>query len=411
LNFEFFIAKRIIAAKEYKSSISAPIIKIAITAIALGLIMMMVAIAVGVGLQIKVREKVAAFNGHIQISNFDNNNSDVSLKPLSTDQDFYPQFNQVEGISHIQAVAAKAGIVRTDATFEMIILKGVGLDYDWRYFKEYLVEGVLPNVSEERENKEVLISTLLANRLQLSLGDSFNTFFLRDNSQTPNERNFKIVGLYDSGFQEFDASYVLGDIRHIQRINRWGADEVGNFEVFIADFSQIREKGNEVYEATLSTLDSQTIADKYHLIFDWLAIFDFNIIIILVIMILVAGINMITALLVLILERTPMIGILKAMGSQNWSIRKIFLYNAAYLIVLGLFWGNLIGISLLSFQQHFGFFKLDPSSYYVSEAPVYLDAGYIIALNIGTMVLCLLMLIIPSVIITKISPVKAIRFD
>lgn len=411
MNFEFFIAKRITAAKEYKSSISAPIIKIAISAIALGLVMMMVAIAVGVGLQIKIREKVSAFNGHIQISNFDNNNSEVSLKPVSTNQDFYPEFTAVDGISHIQAVATKAGVVRTEDTFEYIILKGVGSDYDWKYFKEYLIEGSLPDVGSEKENKQVLMSAYMANRLRLGVGDTFNSFFLRDKLQMPNRRNFMISGIYDSGFQEFDESFVIADIRHIQRINKWKDDEVGSFELFIEDFSKITEKGNEVYAATLSTLDSQTIVNKYFYIFEWLSIFDFNILIILVIMILVAGINMITALLVLILERTPMIGILKAMGSPDWSIRKIFLYNASYLIVLGLFWGNLIGLGFLFLQREFGIVKLDPSSYYVSEAPVYISAGYIMALNLGILILCFLMLLIPSVIITRISPVKAIRFD
>jgi len=411
LNLEYFIAKRIIGSKHYKSSISGPIIKIAISAIALGLIMMMVAIAVGFGLQQKIRDKVAAFNGHIQIVNFDNNNSQSSSKPISIDQEFYPEFNAIEGIKHVQAVATKAGVIRTEEMFEGIILKGVGRDYQWENFKDFIVEGTSPKVDQDKENKEVMLSAYMANRLQLSVGDSFGSFFLRENSDIPNKRNFTIVGLYDSGFKEFDEKYVFADIRHIQRMNRWKPDEVGSFEVFIDDFTQIDEKGNEVYGSILSTLNTTTIADQFFTIFEWLAIFDFNIIIIMVIMILVAGINMITALLVLILERTPMIGIFKAMGMQNWSIRKIFLYNAGYLIILGLLWGNVIGIGLLYIQKKYGLIKLDPANYYVAEAPVFLDAGYIIALNAGILLLCLLMLLVPSVIITKISPVKAIRFD
>ncbi|MFP2996081.1 FtsX-like permease family protein [Spongiivirga sp. MCCC 1A20706] len=411
MNLEYFIAKRIIGSKHYKSSISGPIIKIAISAIALGLIMMMVAIAVGVGLQQKIREKVAAFNGHIQIVNFDNNNSQSSIKPISTNQEFYPEFKTIDGIKHIQAIATKAGVIRTETTFEGIVLKGVGPEYHWGNFTEFIVEGRHPNVDGDKENKEVMLSSYMANRLQLKVGDSFGSFFLRENSDIPNKRNFTIVGLYDSGFKEFDEKFVFADIRHIQRMNRWKADQVGSFEVFISDFSELKEKGNEVYGSILSTLNTTTIADQFFTIFEWLAIFDFNIIIIMVIMILVAGINMITALLVLILERTPMIGIFKAMGMQDWSIRKIFLYNAGYLIIMGLLWGNIIGIGLLYLQKKFGFIKLDPANYYVSEAPVYIDGGYIIALNLGILVLCLLMLLLPSVIIAKISPVKAIRFD
>lgn len=373
--------------------------------------MMMVAIAVGVGLQQKIRDKVAAFNGHIQIINFDNNNSQSSGKPISTDQEFYPEFKTVDGIKHIQAVATKAGVIRTENTFEGIVLKGVGADYQWQNFEEFITEGRVPTVDGEKENKEVILSAYMANRLQLSVGDSFGSFFLKNNSDIPNKRNFTIVGLYDSGFKEFDEKYVFADIRHIQRMNRWKSDQVGSFEVFIDDFSELKEKGNEVYGSVLSTLNTTTIADQFFTIFEWLAIFDFNILIIMVIMIFVAGINMITALLVLILERTPMIGIFKAMGMQNRSIREIFLYNAGYLILLGLLWGNVIGLGLLYVQKKFGFIKLDPVNYYVTEAPVYINASYIVALNLGILLLCMIMLLLPSMIITKISPVKAIRFD
>ncbi|QLE01941.1 ABC transporter permease [Galbibacter sp. BG1] len=411
MNLEYFIAKRLIKGKEHKSSISAPIIKIAITAIALGVIMMLIAIATGVGLQRKIREKIAAFNGHIQIYNYDNNTSDVSVNPISIHQDFYPEFKTIDGINHVQAVATKGGIIRTENTFEGIIAKGVGADYNWEPFKDFLVEGRLPDYSQKR-NEEVLISRYLANRLQFKVGDEFWAFFLKqDVSDIPNQIKFKIVGIYDSGFQDFDANYIFTDLRHIQRMNRWEDDEVGTFEVFIDDFDQIEQKGREIYGVTLSTLDSQTIAQKYYTIFEWLALFDFNIAIIIGIMIIVGGINMITALLVLILERTQMIGLLKGLGSSNWSVRKIFLYNAAYLIIIGLFWGNLIGLGVLFLQEKFGFISLDASTYYVSQAPVYINPMHVVILNIGVLLLCMLMLLIPSYIITKISPAKSIKFE
>ncbi|MEL0454630.1 FtsX-like permease family protein [Flavobacteriaceae bacterium SZ-1-7] len=411
MNYEFFIAKRIIGSKAYKSSISAPIIKIGIVAIAIGIVVMMIAIATGIGLQQKIRDKVVAFNGHITISNYDSNNSQESLVPISKNQEFYPEFKSVEGIDHIQGVASKFGVIRTETDFEGVYLKGVGSDYNWKYFKEFLIDGRLPEFTGKR-NEDVLISEYLANRLKFKVGDSFQMVFAKDDPEKlPNIITYNVVGIYSSGFQDLDAQYIIGDIRHLQRINRWENDQIGNFEVFINDYSELEQKGREIYQNTPSTFNTQTVTDKYYSIFEWIKIFDKNIFGIIGIMILVAGINMITALLVLILERTQMIGILKAMGSSNWSIRKLFLYNASYLILLGLFWGNLIGLGLLFAQKYFKLFPLDPSVYYVTEAPVYINFGYVFALNIGTLVLCLLMLLIPSYIITKISPVKAIRFQ
>lgn len=410
MNLEYFIAKRLIAAKSYKSSISSPIIKIAITAIAIGIMMMIIAVATGVGLQEKIREKVSAFNGHIIISNFDDNQSQVTTKPISINQNFYPNFKNIEDINHVQAVASKAGIIRTEKAFEGIIYKGVGKDYNFTFLEDYLIEGKIPNLKSEL-NTEVLISEYLAKRLQLKVGDTFLTFFMKENGKLPNKRNFLISGIFNSGFPEFDNTFILGDIRHVQLINKWQPSEVGAFEVFVNDFSKIKEKGEEVYKEIPPTYNSITIEEKYYSIFEWLKLFDFNIIVILTVMIIVATINMAVALLVLILERTQMIGILKAMGANNWNVRKIFLYNAFYLIAQGLFWGNLIAISLLLIQKYFGIIQLNPDLYYVNQAPVSINLFHILALNIGTITICLIVLLIPSYIITKISPIKAIRFD
>ena len=413
MNLELFIAKRLIKGKQHKISISAPIIKIAIAAIALGILMMLIAIATGVGLKYKIREKIAAFNGHIQIYNYDNNVSDVSVVPVSLEQEFYPEFNLVEGVRHIQAVASKAGIIRTEDTFEGIIAKGVGKEYDWTVFQEFMVEGRLPDYTSDL-NTEVIMSKLMASRLQLGVNDEFSTFFLKDEdpSKIPNQRKFKITGIYDSGFEEFDGTYVFVDLRHIQRMNQWSSDEVGNFEIFLDDFDAIDTVSNEIYGKTLSTLDTQTIKNKYYKIFEWIGLFDFNIAIIIGIMIIVGGINMITALLVLILERTQMIGILKALGAENWSIRKVFLYNAGYLIIIGLFWGNLLGLGVIWIQDQYKLFKFpNPQEYYIDYIPVYIDVQTILALNLGVLVLCVLMLLIPSYIITRITPVKAIKFE
>lgn len=412
MNYEFFIAKRIIGSKAYKSSVSAPIIKIGITAIAIGIIVMLIAIATGLGLQKKVREKVIAFNGHLTINNYDNNTSNESVFPISTDQDFYPNFNTVAGVNHIQAVATKFGVIRTETDFEGTVLKGIGKDFDWSYLKDFLVEGNLPDFSNELQN-DVLISSYLSNRLHFQVGDSFQMVFGKDNiDEIPFIRQFKIVGIYSSGFQDIDKTFMLGDIRHVQRLNKWEKDQIGNFEVFIADYSKLKEMDAKVRAATPSNMNTETIEEKYYTTFEWIKIFDNNTYGIIAIMIIVAGINMITALLVLILERTQMIGILKALGSTNWSIRKVFLYNATYLICLGLFWGNVIGLTLLFIQKQFSVLKFpDPEQYYVSIIPVHIGLDYIVLLNIGTFIACFLMLMVPSIIITKISPVKAIRFE
>ena len=412
MNFEYFIARRIAAHKDYKSSISAPIIKIAILAISLGMITMLISVATSVGLQKKIKEKVSAFNGDLIITNFDTNNSDDSQVPISMQQDFYPNFTISDNVSHIQITASKGAVIRTQTDFEGVIVKGVGPDYNWSYFEDFLTQGVLPTYTAPQMSNQVLISEYLANRLGLKVGDKALAYFFNKNSSTPpRTRAFTISGLYNSGFQQFDAQFIIGDIRHIQRLNKWEPDQIGAFELFVKDFDFIEQTNNEVYDAIGSMLDTQTIRNRFYAIFEWLELFDFNVILIIVMMIIVAGFNMITALLVLILERTKMIGILKALGSDNWSVRKIFIYNAMYLVGVGLFWGNIIGIGLLLLQQHFDLFALDPNTYYVSQVPVYLHWSYIVALNVGTLLLCFLLLLIPSYILSKISPVKAIRFE
>ncbi|WP_299063735.1 FtsX-like permease family protein [uncultured Polaribacter sp.] len=410
MNYELFIAKRIIAGKKYKNSISSPIIKIAITAIALGIIIMLIAVATGAGLQYKIRDKMAGFKGHVQIINYDANNSDVSTTPIKKNQDFYPEFKDIDGIKNIQIFAYKGGILRTKTEFEGIIFKGVSTDYDWTFFKEYLVAGNIPNFNEER-TKEVLLSQTIVNRLQLKLNDVILATFLKTaNSKLPSNRKYKVVGIYNSGFAEFDKTMMIGDIREVQTLNKWTNNQVGGFEVILNNFDNIEQKGAEIYSNIGATLNSKTILEAYPTVFEWIKLFDNNVWFIIAIMILVAGINMITALLVLILERVQMIGILKALGCTNTSIRKIFLYNASYLILKGLFWGNIIGLTILFMQYFFKIITLNPETYYVTTMPIHLSFTYIILLNLGTLIMSFLMLIIPSYIITKINPSKSIKF-
>jgi lipoprotein-releasing system permease protein len=421
LNYELFIAKRLIANKKSKNSISSSIIKIAIVSIAVSMIVMILSISTGVGLKNKIKEKLSGLNGHIVINKFDVNNGVNSIKPINKNQDFYPNFKNVSGIRHVQTFATKTGIIRTEKDFELAVFKGVDADYDWSFFKEYLAEGVVPKIKEKQVNT-VIISKTMSERLDLHLGDKFNMWFIKNMNTEMNDfaakgiksntkgRALTVVGIYNSGVLEFDKLFIIGDIKLVQRLNKWTKDQVQGFEIFIDNFDNLPLKEEEVYENIDPSLNSISIADKDANLFEWLDMFDINIRLIIIIMIIIAGINMITALLVLILERTQMIGILKALGNTNRSIQKIFLYNAAYLIIKGLFWGNLIGIGLLLIQQYFGVVTLDPENYYVSKAPVYINLGYILLLNFGTLILCLLMLIVPTYMVSKINPVKAIKF-
>ena len=410
MNYELFIAKRIIAGKEYKNSISSPIIKIAITAIALGIIIMLIAVATGAGLQYKIRDKMAGFQGHVQILNYDNNNSNLSTVSIDKNQDFYPNFKNVSGIKNIQIYANKAGLLRTKTDFEGVVFKGVSTDYNWSFFNEYLIDGKIPNLNLPR-TKEILLSKTIMNRLNLKLNDTINAVFPKASvNKFPSYRKYVICGVYNTGFAQFDKNMMIGDIREVQKLNKWSEDEVGGFEILLDNFDEIEEKGEEIYSQIGATLNSKTIVDRYPTVFEWIQLFDNNVWFIIGIMILIAGINMITALLVLILERVQMIGILKALGSQNSSIRKVFLYNATYLILKGLFWGNIIGLFIIGIQYFFKVITLDPETYYVTTMPVHISIGAILALNIGTLILCFLMLIIPSYIITKINPSKSIKF-
>ncbi len=411
-NYELFIARRIIAGKRYKNSVSSPITKIGVIAVALGIIVMLVSIATGVGLKIKIREKISGFFGHVRIVNFDENNSLLSTVPVSVHQDFYPEFKGVPQVKHIQVFAQKSGIIKTATDFEGVVLKGVGEDYDWTFFKNYLVSGHLPDFTGDKTSDEVLISSTILDRLKLKTGDEIHVWFVRNEvNKMPKVRKFHIAGVYNSGFPDFDKVFVIADIRQIQRLNKWKSGEVGGFEVILQDFDHIQEITDRIYRMIPSELDAYSIKEKFPIVFEWISLFDSNIAVILVLMFIVAGFNMITVLLVMVLERVRLIGVLKALGEKDMHIRRIFLYLATYLIFQGLFWGNLLGLSFLLFQKHTGFIRLDPRTYYVNHVPVDINITYILILNAGVVILSYLLLLLPSYFITKVNAVRAIRFE
>ncbi len=408
MNYEFFIAYRLIKEKTATRVASTPIVRIAIIAIAMSLIMMLVSVAVGVGLQQKIQQKIALFSGHIEITSFNGNESEVSLQPIDGEADFLEEIETLPFVTHFHKIAKKQGVIRTTTDFEPILFKGVFEDYNWATFNEYLVKGRLPNLKSNYN--EILISESLANRLQLNIEDKAVTYFIKDTGKY-NIRSFKVVGIYNSGYEEFDKGLILGSINHIIKLNKWSKNQVGSFEIFVDDFNHVEDHTIKVYEQIPSELDAIAIKEKYAEIFQWLKLFDFNVYGIIGIMIIVASINIITALLVLILERTQLIGMLKSLGSTNKSIRKLFIYQASYIVGKGLLWGNVIGLGIILCQYYFRFIKMDPKTYYVQYAPMYISWDYIIGLNVLTFILCVLALWIPTLVINKISPVKALKLQ
>ncbi len=408
LNFEFFIANRIFS--KGANGFSKPIVRLGVASVALGLAAMIVSIAIVTGFQNQIRDKVVGFGADIQITSYEVNSS-YEASPIDMFQPFYLGLDSVKGIRKIQIFAQKAGIIKADNQIEGVVLKGVGSDFDWSFFKNKLEKGMVFTVSDSVTTNDVIISKYLASRLGLDVGAALRMYFVASDELQPRGRKFNISGIYETGLNEFDKMFVFGDIHHIRKLNKWDDNEVGGFEVFVDDFKDIDRMGNVVSKAIGYKLKSRTIVELYPQIFEWLKLQDINVVIIIALMVLVAGLTMISTLLILILERTNMIGTLKALGTENRSIRKIFVYNTVYIIGKGLIWGNVIALGLCFLQLETGLLKLNQESYYLSEVPVNIQLSHLLAINAGTLFVTSLMLILPTYIITKISPVKAIRFN
>ncbi len=407
MNLEFFITKRI--AFRQGKSFSGFIIKIAIAAVALSMAVMIITTATVNGFQHEVSRKIFGFWGHIHITKYKLNAAHYEdTKPISKHQNFYPNIDSIEGIRHIQVYANKAGIIKTDTDIEGILLKGIGSDFDWSFLTDCMVSGKSFSLNDSTRSNNIVISATTANRLQLAVGDKMAVYFVQ---RPVRVRQFTISGIYKTALEEYDEKYAIIDIKHIQKLNKWTDDEVGGFEVFLDDVQEL-DKYSDVlyYHINNHTLLAQTIKEINPNIFEWLALQNMNEYVILLLMVLVAIINMITALLILILERTNMVGIMKALGANNWSIRKIFLYNATFIIGLGLIIGNLLGLGICVLQQQFGIIQLPEESYYINVAPIAINWFSIILLNVGTMLVCVIAMIIPSYLVTHIDPIKAIRF-
>lgn len=405
MNLEFFIARRLI--KGNTGSFSSPIIRIATIAVALGLAVMIIAVAIVTGFQREIRDKVIGFGGHIQIIHFDENISFEST-PIDADPELIKQIRTISGVRHVQVFANKPGIIRTEEDIQGVVLKGVDNDFDWSFFGEKLLDGNTLQLSDTSLSNGILVSKKTASLLKLKTGDDVRMYFIIDN--LVRARRFVVEGVYETGLEEFDEMFVLCDIGHIQRLNAWSPDQVAGYEILVNDLDQVEDVLERIHNLIPYNLNAVTIKELYPQIFDWLQLQDMNVIIVLTLMVLVAVITMISALLIIILERTNAIGTLKALGYENWNIRKVFLIIAGNIALKGILWGNLAGLVLAFLQKHYGIIKLSQESYYVSVVPVEISFLHLLFLNAGTLIISIIVLLIPSAIISSISPVKAIRF-
>ena len=414
MNLELFIARRIHFSKEGNRQVTPPAVRIAIVGVALGLAVMILSVAIVIGFKKEVRNKVIGFGSHIQITNFDNNSS-YETTPIAVSDSLLQALQEFPGIKHIEGYATKMGILKTDSDFQGVVLKGIDTDYDWSFFRNNLKEGELLTIDPKKTSTDVIISRYLSDLLGLKLGDSILTYFVQEDVRA---RKFNIVGIYETGFMDYDKLFVLADIKQIRRLNGWEKDEVSGLELLVDDYDKLDQIAEDLYFNLVEKQDrhgntyfTRSIKEMNPMIFNWLDVLDVNVVVILILIFAVAGFTMISGLLIIILERTNMIGILKALGENNVSIRKIFLYISFFLIGKGMLWGNVVGIAICLIQSHFRIIKLDPSIYYLDAVPIDLSRVSLILLNIGTLCASMLMMLGPSYLITKIDPAKSIRFE
>lgn len=412
--FELFIAKRIYKNSGKEGRVSKPAVRIAMIGIAIGLAIMIIAVAVVIGFKREVREKVIGFGSHIQIGNFDTTTS-YETKPIAVDDSLLNLLGHMEGVKHMQRYSTKPGMIKTEDDFLGMVLKGVGQEYELSFYKDHLVEGEVPVFTDTVSSGEVMISRALANKLKLHLGDKIYTYYIQDGVRA---RRLAIKGIYETNFSEYDNLFLITDIYTVNRLNNWNPDQISGVEIQVENYEKVNLIADELSSLVSNRNDRygdtyyvETIQQRNPQIFAWLGLLDLNVWVILILMTGVAGFTMISGLLIIILERTNMIGLLKALGADNYTIRKIFLWFSVFLIGKGMLWGNIIGVAFCFLQSKFKVFKLDPQSYYVDTVPIDFHWGVFVLLNICTLFLSILMLVGPSYLISKISPTRAIRYE
>ncbi len=407
MSFTWFIAKRIIGNRKHNSSVSGPIISIGIIAIALGVITMLIALGTGVGLKNEIGKKVAAFSGHIRLTALGNSQHQQTLKPLDNAIAYQNQLHQLPNTLAVQSVAYVPGVILNNTAFDGIIYKGIDENFNTNFFSFF---GIADTIALPTKN-DIWISSELAKKLTLKVGDRVPIYFASSQTSMPKRRSCTIIGLFDTGFADYDKTYVLGHLDIIRSLYGWDKNQVGAFEIFLNDDTNLDFDTNNIYDSINAIVDVKHVEDQFPEIFSWIKLFGTNISLIIIIMIIVGGVNMITALLVLILEQTQLIGITRVLGAKVVSLQQLFLIQGAYLIGVGLVWGNLIGLGLLFLQHQTGFVSLDPNTYYVKEVPVYMDVTTVLWLNGLTLAVCMGLLLLPSFIISRIPPTQVLKIN
>ena len=418
MNTEFFIARRIIRGRRGQKKVSRPTARIAIAGVAIGLTVMILTISIVNGFQLSIRDKVEGFNGDIQINNLDNNNS-FEPSPIDRQQPFLADMAKLSGVKHVQVYATKNGIIKTKTENEGVILKGISKDYDWTFIKKNLVKGDILGFNDSAASTDIIISQSVANALDMDLGSKLLIFFITktkgaDSGQFSYEqrvKTFHVKGIYQTGLEDFDKEFVFTDIAQIQSLNFWKPAQVGGFEVLANDFDKVDSLTENIKGMIGVNLNAQSIHEINEPMFSWLKLQNTNAYIIIILMAVVSAIAMVSALIVLILENTSMIGLLKALGSRNRNIRQIFLIDGAYLIFWGMLIGNIIGISFCLIQERYKLIPLDQSTYYMPYVPIFFNWFYVLLLNVGAFLTCMLMLILPSFIVSRITPVRTLRYS
>jgi len=406
MNAATFISKRIFSLS--KENLSSTVMRIAVTSVALGIAIMLISIAVVIGFKNQIKDKVVGFVAPIHIQAL-NQNESIEETPFLFDSVLNARLSK-PFITEMHKTANKAGIIKTDDEIQAVVLKGVDSDYNWNYIGSYLIDGEIPQYVENERSNDVLISNIIASKMNLNVGDPVRIWFV-DQDLKARGRKFNVVGVYETGLQECDERYVYCDLNQIRRLNGWNNGEVGHLEIWIDNEKNIDDYNEQIYYSIPTHLVSYTAMETYPQIFDWLELQDMNVIIIIVLMLLVAGITIISMLLIIILERTSTIGLLKAMGASNGLIRSIFLKRSCRILLIGMAIGNVIGIGLCLIQKYTNLITLSPESYYLSAVPIELNIWNILALNIGTLILWILMLLLPTMLINNIRPSKSIRFE
>ena len=414
MGFSFFIAKRIYKSEEGGKQVSRPAVLIATVGIALGLAVMILSIAIVVGFKKEVRGKVTGFGSHIQITNFEGVRS-YETKPIAAGDSIFRALYDYPEVKHVQRFSTKPGMIKMDDAFQGMILKGVGQEFDASFFRTHLVEGEIPYFSDTASSNQILISKTLATKLNLKLEDKVYTYYIEDDIRA---RRFTVKGIFQTNFSEYDNNFLLTDIYTVNRLKGWQPDQVSGLELQVKEFNRLDDTTYEIAKDTDRKTDTygemfyvRNVEELNPQIFGWLGMLDVNVWVILILVVGVAGFTVISGLLIIILERTSMIGVLKALGADNLTIRKVFLWLSVFLIGKGMVYGNLLGLAIYFVQLHFGIFKLDPETYFVDTVPMSLNVWMYLLLNVGTLIVSITMLIGPSYLITRIEPANSMRYE